>query len=55
MIALIMQAMCCRQNPRRINHHPNEIKTVLIAFMVALNVGRSVMVIAVWSDGMRER
>jgi hypothetical protein len=38
---VIMQAMCCRQNPRRMNHQPNEIKTVLMALNEAFTAGRS--------------
>ena len=40
-----MQAMCCRQCPRRIRYHPAEIKTVLMALSEAFSAGRSEMVI----------
>jgi hypothetical protein len=41
-----MQAMCCRQWPRRMSHQPNEMKIVLVEFSEAFNAGRSEIVIA---------
>jgi len=41
-----MQAMCCRQKPRRMNHQPEEMKTVLVALSIALTAGRSEIVMA---------
>jgi hypothetical protein len=39
--AVIMQAICCRQYPRRTSHHPAEMKTVLMALKLALTAGKS--------------
>jgi hypothetical protein len=44
--AVIMQAMCCRQAPRRMSHQPNEMKRVLVALSDAFSAGRSEMVMA---------
>ncbi len=44
MTAVIMQAMCCRQNPRRMKYQPAEMRTVLSALRDAFNAGRSEMV-----------
>src|SRR5688500_1187737 len=38
-----MQAMCCRQWPRRIRYQPAEMKIVLTKFNEALMAGRSVI------------
>ena len=56
--AVIMQAMCCRQKPRRMNHQPNEMKTVLVPLSVAFTAGRSEIVMnrelnPKWSFGTR--
>ena len=44
--AVIIQAMCCRQKPRRMSHQPNEMKTVLVALSDAFTAGRSEIVMA---------
>jgi hypothetical protein len=42
---VIMQTMCRSQKPRRMNHQPNEMKTVLVALSDALSAGKSETVI----------